>query len=55
MAFKPNYRQQRNERNRAKEEKKQKKAQRREELAASRKGETEGEPAPAEEPKEPAA
>ena len=37
MAFKPNYNQQRNERNRAKEAKKQEKLQRREEEAAKRK------------------
>ncbi len=55
MAFKPNYKQQRNERDRAKEEKKQKKLQqkqqRREEaLAAGRKPEDEGLPEPAAEP-----
>ena len=37
MAFKPNYNQQRNERNRAKEQKKQEKLQRREEEVAKRK------------------
>ena len=37
MPFKPNYNQQRAERNRAKEQKKQEKLQRREEKAASRK------------------
>lgn len=37
MAFKPNYNQQRAERNRAKEQKKQEKLQRREEEAARRK------------------
>ena len=37
MAFKPNYNQQRAERNRAKEQKKQEKLQRREEEAAKRK------------------
>ena len=37
MAFKPNYRQQRSERERAKEAKKQEKLQRREEEAAKRK------------------
>lgn len=37
MAFKPNYGQQRAERNRAKEQKKQEKLQRREEEAARRK------------------
>ena len=36
MAFKPNYNQQRNERNRAKEQKKQEKLQRREEEVAKR-------------------
>ncbi|PWC86999.1 hypothetical protein TSH100_11520 [Azospirillum sp. TSH100] len=43
MAFKPNYNQQRAERNRAKEQKKQEKLQRREEgVAARRAGEPEG-------------
>ncbi len=37
MPFKPNYNQQRNERNRAKEQKKQEKLQRREEEVARRK------------------
>ena len=37
MAFKPNYNQQRSERNRAKEARKQEKLQRREEEAAKRK------------------
>jgi hypothetical protein len=37
MAFKPNYRQQRSDRNRAKEQKKQEKLQKREEDAARRK------------------
>ena len=37
MPFKPNYRQQRNERTRAKEKKQQEKLQRREEKAAARK------------------
>jgi len=41
MAFKPNYNQQRAERNRAKEQKKQEKLQRREEGAAARRA---GEP-----------
>ena len=55
MAFKPNYKQQRNERVRAKEEKKakklQQKQQRREEaLAAGRKPEDEGQSEPAAEP-----
>lgn len=54
MAFKPNYKQQRNERARAKEEKKQKKLQqkqqRREEAAAGRKPGDEGLPEPAVEP-----
>jgi hypothetical protein len=50
MAFKPNYNQQRAERNRAKEQKKQEKLQRREEEAAKRKAgpddpATDGEPA----------
>ncbi|MFM9857115.1 hypothetical protein RUR49_01355 [Pseudoxanthobacter sp. M-2] len=38
MAFKPNYRQQRNERSRSKEQKKLEKLQKREEDAAKRKG-----------------
>ncbi len=38
MAFKPNYNQQRAERNRAKEQKKQQKLQRQEEDVAKRKG-----------------
>jgi hypothetical protein len=42
MAFKPNYNQQRNERNRAKEQKKQEKLQRREEEVAKRKAAREG-------------
>ena len=53
MAFKPNYRQQRNERSRSKEQKKQEKLQKREEDAAKRKAargdgddETPGEDAP---------
>jgi hypothetical protein len=43
MPFKPNYNQQRNDRNRAKEQKKQEKLQRREEEAARRKAVREGE------------
>lgn len=43
MAFKPNYNQQRNERNRVKEQKKQEKLQRREEEVAKRKAAREGE------------
>jgi hypothetical protein len=43
MPFKPNYNQQRNDRNRAKEQKKQEKLQRREEEAARRKAGREGE------------
>jgi hypothetical protein len=43
MAFKPNYRQQRNERTRAKEQKKQEKLQRREEEAAKRRAARDGE------------
>ncbi|KAB2876457.1 MAG: hypothetical protein F9K43_01155 [Bauldia sp.] len=39
MAFKPNYQQQRGERNRAKEQKKREKLQRREEDAAKRRAE----------------
>jgi len=39
MAFKPNYNQQRGDRNRAKEQKKQEKLQRREEDAARRRAE----------------
>ncbi len=55
MPFKPNYKQQRNERARAKEEKQKKKQQRREEVAAQRKAERgEGEPETAPEEKEPA-
>ena len=47
MAFKPNYNQQRAERNRAKEQKKQEKLQRREEEAAKRKaGQDQSEPEP---------
>ena len=41
MAFKPNYRQARNERSRTKANKKQEKLRRREELAAQRKGDKE--------------
>lgn len=44
MAFKPNYRQARNERSRTKAGKKQEKLRRREEDAAKRKGEPEGDP-----------
>ncbi len=43
MPFKPNYNQQRNERNRAKEQKKQEKLQRREEEVAKRKAMRDGE------------
>jgi hypothetical protein len=43
MAFKPNYNQQRNERNRAKDQKKQEKLQRREEEVAKRKAARDGE------------
>ena len=49
MAFKPNYNQQRSERNRIKEAKKQEKLQKREEDAAKRKaarGDVEGDPTP---------
>ncbi len=46
MPFKPNYNQQRNERNRAKEQKKQEKLQRREEEVAKRKALREGEASP---------
>jgi hypothetical protein len=47
MAFKPNYRQQRSERERTKEAKKQEKLQRREEEAAKRKAAREdGQPNP---------
>lgn len=46
MAFKPNYGQQRSERNRAKEQKKQEKLQRREEEAAKRRAERDGDAAP---------
>jgi len=42
MAFKPNYNQQRAERNRAKEARKQEKLQRREEEAAKRKADPDG-------------
>jgi hypothetical protein len=49
MAFKPNYRQLRNERNRTKEQRKQEKLLKREENAARRKAER-GEPSPSEEP-----
>jgi hypothetical protein len=44
MAFKPNYRQQRNERTRAKEQKKQEKLQRREVEVAKRRAARDGEP-----------
>lgn len=47
MAFKPNYNQQRNERNRAKEQKKQEKLQRQEEEVARRKAARDGQPATA--------
>jgi hypothetical protein len=43
MPFKPNYNQQRNERNRVKEQKKQEKLQRREEEVAKRKAAKSGE------------
>ncbi len=46
MAFKPNYNQQRNERNRAKEQKKQEKLQKREEEVARRKAAREGQAEP---------
>ena len=49
MAFKPNYNQERSERNRIKEAKKQEKLQKREEDAAKRKaarGDTVGDPTP---------
>ena len=46
MAFKPNYRQQRSERERAKEARKQEKLQRREEEAAKRKATREEQPNP---------
>lgn len=47
MAFRPNYQQQRGDRNRVKEQKKQEKLRRREEDAARRKAERgEGDPAP---------
>lgn len=50
MPFKPNYNQQRSERNRAKEQKKQEKLQRREEEAAKRKAAQDGDtPQPADE------
>ena len=42
MAFKPNYRQQRNERQRTKDQKKQEKLQRREEEAAKRRAARDG-------------
>jgi hypothetical protein len=44
MAFKPNYNQQRADRNRAKAQKKQEKLQRREEDAAKRKAGRDGQP-----------
>ena len=44
MAFKPNYNQQRAERNRAKQAKKEEKLRRREEEAAKRKAAREGDP-----------
>ncbi len=47
MPFKPNYNQQRNERNRAKEQKKQEKLQKREEEVARRKAQRDGEAPPA--------
>jgi hypothetical protein len=46
MAFKPNYQQQRGDRNRAKDQKKQEKLLRREEEAARRKAERGEAPAP---------
>ena len=46
MAFKPNYRQQRSERERTKEARKQEKLQRREEEVAKRKAAREGEEQP---------
>jgi hypothetical protein len=51
MAFKPNYRQMRSERNRAKEQRKQEKLLKREENAAKRKAERD-EPISREEPQE---
>ena len=54
MAFRPNYQQQRGDRNRAKDQKKQEKLQRREEDAARRRAERgEGEPQPAVDPAAP--
>ncbi len=44
MAFKPNYNQQRNDRQRAKEQKKQDKVRRRADEAAARRQSNEGEP-----------
>ena len=46
MAFKPNYNQQRNDRQRAKEQKKQDKLRRRADEAAARRQSIEGEPEP---------
>jgi hypothetical protein len=46
MAFKPNYQQQRGDRNRAKEQKKQERLRRRTEDAERRKAEREGVPGP---------
>ena len=51
MAFKPNYRQQRNERNRIQNERKQEKLQKRQDAVAKRKAESENPVADAE-PKE---
>jgi hypothetical protein len=44
MGFRPNYRQQRSERTRSKQQKKQEKIQKREEDAAKRRSERDGEP-----------
>jgi len=53
MAFRPNYRQQRSERNRVKEQRKQEKLQKRQELVDKRKAAREPEPEPpAGEPRE---
>jgi hypothetical protein len=49
MAFKPNYNQQRSERNRVKEQRKQEKLQRREEEVAKRKAARDGQPTEPEE------
>ena len=52
MPFRPNYRQQRSERDRVKEQRKQEKLQKRQEIVDKRKAAREAEPTPSEPPEE---